>query len=69
MPEQAARIEGIPAGLQVRGLDRGQTPVADWVCSCGEHERASGRIGVQQMLTRVRVGVCAHRAAQWRGAA
>lgn len=61
MHEQPARIEGIPAGLQVRGLDRGQTPVGDWLCSCGEHERATGRARVQQLLARVRVGVCPHR--------
>lgn len=61
MSELPARIEGIPAGLSVRGLDGGQTPTADWLCSCRRHERATGRTAVQQLLTRTRVGVCPHR--------
>lgn len=59
MSEQPARIAGIPAGLTVRGLD--QTPVADWLCACGEHERATRRRDVEQLLTRIRVGYCPHR--------
>lgn len=62
MSEQPARIEGIPAGLTARGLDRDQTPIADWLCACGEHERATGRRNVEQLLARVRVGHCPHRA-------
>lgn len=37
------------AGLQVRGLDRGETPVADFLCSaCLHHERVTGRIEVAE---------------------
>lgn len=61
MSEQPARITGIPAGLTARGLDRGQMPVADWLCACGEHERATGRTAVGMLLARVRVGYCPHR--------
>lgn len=60
MSEQPARIEGIPAGLTVRGLDRGRTPVVDWLCSCRQHERATGQPAVQQLLERARTGVCPH---------
>lgn len=60
MSEQPALVEGIPAGLTVRGLDREQTPTADWLCSCRRHERATGRQAVQQLLARVRVGHCPH---------
>jgi len=56
--EQPARIEGIPAGLTARRLE--QTPVVDWLCACGTHERARGRQAVQQLLARVRVGHCPH---------
>ncbi|MGI5443365.1 hypothetical protein ACQEV4_40325 [Streptomyces shenzhenensis] len=60
MSEQPARIEGIPAGLTTRGLDRNQTPVADWLCSCRTHERATGRTAVRQLLAHARVGICPH---------
>jgi len=60
--EQPARIEGIPAGLTVRGLGTVPT-VADWLCSCGHHERATGRAAVQQLTARARVGHCPHGAA------
>jgi len=60
MSEQPALLEGIPAGLNVRGLDREQLPVADWLCACGTHERATGRREVEQLLARVRVGDCPH---------
>lgn len=31
-------------GLQVRRMDRGQTPVADFLCTrCGHHRRVTGR--------------------------
>ena len=58
MSEQLALIQGIPAGLTARHLE--QTPVADWLCACGVHERARGRQAVQQLLARVRVGHCPH---------
>ncbi|MFI2911145.1 hypothetical protein ACG2OD_23300 [Streptomyces sp. PDY-4] len=61
MSEQPALITGIPAGLTVRGLDREETPTADWLCSCREHERATGRTAVQQLLARARTGHCPHR--------
>lgn len=32
------------AGLQIRGLDQGQTPTADFLCGqCGAHKRVTGR--------------------------
>ncbi|MGW0537839.1 hypothetical protein [Streptomyces sp. NPDC003032] len=58
MSDQPARIQGIPAGLTVRGHDH--TAVADWLCTCGAHERAAGRLGVEHLLARVRVGYCPH---------
>lgn len=61
MIEQPALVTGIRPGLTVRGLDREQTPVADWLCSCRVHERATGRQDVQQLLARARTGVCPHR--------
>ncbi|MFJ4712692.1 hypothetical protein [Streptomyces sp. NPDC088785] len=64
MSEQPARVQGIRPGLQVRGLDRGQTPIADWLCACGVHERATGRARVQELLARARVGACPHRPAE-----
>lgn len=67
--EQPARVQGIGPGLQVRGLDRDQTPVVDWICHCRIHERATGRTAVQQLLARARVGVCPHRPAEGRAAA
>lgn len=60
--EQPAVVSGIRPGLTARGLDRDDTPVTDWLCSCGTHERATGRPAVQQLLARVRVGHCPHRA-------
>ncbi|MFD9905610.1 hypothetical protein [Streptomyces sp. NPDC059063] len=68
MSEQPARITGIPPGLAARGLDRDQIPVADWLCSCGRHERATGGVAVGMLLARVRVGTCPH-AAEGRAAA
>lgn len=62
MSEQPALIEGIPAGITVRGLDR--TPVADWLCSCHRHERATGRTAVRQLLARARTSICPHHEAQ-----
>ncbi|MFJ8110456.1 hypothetical protein [Streptomyces sp. NPDC096132] len=60
MTEQAAAVTGIPAGLTVRGLDRDQTPIADWLCSCGHHERATGRDPVRDLTARACPGRCPH---------
>ncbi|WP_232839227.1 hypothetical protein [Streptomyces triticisoli] len=60
MSEQPAVVSGIPAGLTLRGLDRDQTPVADWLCGCGHHQRATGHRDVQQLAARVTVGHCPH---------
>lgn len=44
-------MTGWLGGLQVRGLDRGQTPVADHLCTtCGMHRRVSGRAKVEDFL-------------------
>jgi hypothetical protein len=67
--EQPARIEGIQPGLQARGLEKHQTAVVDWLCACGEHERATGRAAAEQLLARARVGICPHRPAEGRAAA
>ncbi|MFE4337268.1 hypothetical protein ACFRQM_50660 [Streptomyces sp. NPDC056831] len=55
-------VTGIRPGLHIRGLDRGEIPVADWLCACGHHERARGRKAVTELNTRVHVGHCPHRA-------
>ncbi|WP_338699145.1 hypothetical protein V2W30_22520 [Streptomyces sp. Q6] len=68
MKTPSIRVQGLRPGLQVRGLDRGMTPVADWLCSCGHHERATGRPDVQQLAARVEVGTCPHLAAGSRAA-
>jgi hypothetical protein len=52
-------ITGITPGLQVRLTG---TPVADWLCRCGHHERATGRRAVIELTTRVKVGTCPHTA-------
>lgn len=51
---------GIMPGLQIRTTG---VPVADWLCSCGHHERARGRAAVTELTGRVHVGVCPHRTA------
>lgn len=39
------------AGLQVRGLDQGQTPTADFLCgACLGHKRVTGRRKVAEFL-------------------
>ncbi|MFE4800105.1 hypothetical protein ACFRFL_35045 [Streptomyces sp. NPDC056708] len=53
-------VTGIQPGLSLRGLDRDEIPVADWLCACGRHERARGRKAVTELTTRVRVGQCPH---------
>ncbi|MFF2651490.1 hypothetical protein [Streptomyces sp. NPDC058045] len=60
MSEQPACITGIRPGITARGLDRSQLPVADWLCHCGTHERATGHRAVQQLLARARTGHCPH---------
>jgi hypothetical protein len=60
MNEQPTLVTGIRPGLDLRDLDRGQTPTADWLCACGHHERATGRPAVQQLAARVVVGHCPH---------
>ncbi|MFD8805617.1 transcription factor WhiB [Streptomyces sp. NPDC059597] len=40
-------MNGWIGGLQVRGLDRGQTPTADFLCTaCGTYRRITGRAAV-----------------------
>jgi len=51
-------VTGIWPGLQVQFTS---PPVADWLCSCGHHERARGKAAVIELTTRVRVGHCPHR--------
>ncbi|MFI9076834.1 hypothetical protein ACIGW8_10115 [Streptomyces sioyaensis] len=55
-------VTGLRPGLTVRGLDRDEIPVADWLCVCGHHERARGRAAVHALTHRVQVGQCPHRA-------
>lgn len=54
---QTVIITGFQPGLQVRFT---APPVADWLCSCGRHERARGRAAVIKFIARVRVGTCSH---------
>ncbi|QNE79276.1 hypothetical protein F0344_16850 [Streptomyces finlayi] len=61
-----ANVTGIQPGLHIRGLDRNEIPVADWLCTCGHFERARGRKAVTELNTRVRVGHCPHAAEQHR---
>lgn len=55
-------VTGIQPGLTVRGLGRNELPVADWLCTCGHHERARGRRAVTELTTRACVGQCPHNA-------
>ncbi|BDM66698.1 hypothetical protein HEK616_01850 [Streptomyces nigrescens] len=59
---QNITVTGIQRGLTVRGLDRGEIPVADWLCLCGHHEHARGRAAVAALNGRARVGHCPHNA-------
>ncbi|MFH8684703.1 hypothetical protein [Streptomyces lydicus] len=59
---QTVTVTGIQPGVCVRGLDRGQIPVADWLCVCGHHERARGRAAVTELTNRARLGQCPHTA-------
>jgi len=54
---QPVIVIGIRPGLQVCMTG---VPVADWLCSCGHHERARGRAAVIRLTGRVRVGECPH---------
>lgn len=53
-------VTGIRPGLSVRGLERRGFPVADWLCTCGHHERARGRRAVIELNTRASVQRCPH---------
>lgn len=59
MSEQPTAVTGIRPGLDIRGLDRGETPTADWLCTCGHHERAVGK-DVTDLCAQARVGHCPH---------
>ncbi|MFG2731488.1 hypothetical protein [Streptomyces canus] len=50
-------VTGITPGLQIQceGI-----PVADWLCTCGDHERARGRAAVTRLTARASVGDCPH---------
>ncbi|WP_427922156.1 hypothetical protein [Streptomyces sp. cg40] len=50
-------VTGITPGLQVQ-LEG--VPVADWLCACGQHERARGHAAVARLTARVIVGICRH---------
>ncbi|MFJ8189713.1 hypothetical protein ACIQ8D_08035 [Streptomyces sp. NPDC096094] len=63
---QTATVAGITPGLQIRTTG---VPVADWLCSCGHHERARGAAAVIELQARVRVGVCPHATTEGRAAA
>lgn len=60
MSEQPATVTGIPAGLTIRAEEYGHNPVADWLCACGHHERATGASPVTALAKRVVVGHCPH---------
>jgi hypothetical protein len=62
MSEQPVVISGIRPGLDIRGLDRGEIPVADWLCACGHHERARGD-AVADLAAKALVGICPHQTA------
>ncbi|MFE0039835.1 hypothetical protein [Streptomyces sp. NPDC059015] len=54
---QTVTVTGSTPGLQIQceGI-----PVADWLCACGQHERARGRAAVIRPTARVSVGICPH---------
>jgi hypothetical protein len=56
-------VNGITPGLhiQLEGI-----PVADWLCACGHHVRARGRVAVIRLTARVSVGDCPHTTAEGR---
>ncbi|MEV3931005.1 hypothetical protein [Streptomyces sp. NPDC049944] len=53
-------MTGIQPGLTVRGIGRNELPVADWLCTCGRHERTRGRSAVMELTTRAHVQQCPH---------
>ncbi|WP_406360857.1 hypothetical protein OID55_19650 [Streptomyces sp. NBC_00715] len=54
---QTVTVTGIQPGLRIWCE---QVAVADWLCTCGSHERARGRAAVIALAARVIVGVCPH---------
>ncbi|MFJ7049768.1 hypothetical protein ACIQVC_41110 [Streptomyces sp. NPDC101112] len=54
---QTIAVTGIAPGLQIQCNG---VPVADWLCTCGQHERARGRTAVARLTARVIVGICPH---------
>ncbi|WP_307165398.1 hypothetical protein [Streptomyces rishiriensis] len=56
---QTVTVTGSTPGLQIQCEG---VPVADWLCACGQHERARGRAAVIRLTARVIVGVCSHTA-------
>lgn len=56
-------VTGITPGLQIQleGI-----PVADWLCTCGQHERARGRAAVIRLTARASVRDCPHTATEGR---
>lgn len=69
MTEQPITITGIRPGLDIRDLDRGQIPTADWLCLCGHHERARGADAVTELTARASADTCPHAAATLKEAA
>lgn len=57
-PDAPVTITGITPGLQIR---TNGAPVADWLCTCGHHERARGRTAVAELVARAEPGTCLHR--------
>ncbi|WP_432010442.1 hypothetical protein [Streptomyces cucumeris] len=55
---QQITVTGVRPGLHIRTND---IPVADWLCTCGHHERARGHAAVAALAQRVSVGDCPHR--------
>lgn len=44
-------MNGWLGGLQVRRMERGQTPIADLLCTdCGMHKRVTGRAKVEDFV-------------------
>lgn len=60
MSADVITITGIRPGLDIRGLDRGQVPQADWICVYGFHERARGADAVRALCARANSGHCPH---------
>lgn len=62
---QTVTVTGIQPGLSIRGLGSAVgLPVADWLCSCGHHERAVGGAAVYKLTHHVEVGHCPHRSTE-----